>query len=63
MAVLGGVALPLDAMLQTPGFSILTANWSAIFALAANGAVIGFVTYIIKNLASDSQGKVFGKVG
>ncbi len=63
MAVLSGVLLPLSAAIQTPGFSIDTANWHAILVLAANGAIIGFVGYIIKNLATNDQGKVLGTLG
>lgn len=63
MAVLSGAALPVLAAVQTPGFDITNANWHAIVILAANGAVAGFVTYIVKNFFSNSQGQVFGKIG
>jgi len=63
MAVLSGVLLPLSAAIQTPGFSIDTVNWHGVFVLAANGAIIGFVGYIIKNLATNDEGKVLGTLG
>lgn len=63
MAVLSGAVLPVSAIIQTPGFDFATANWDAIFSLAINGAVAGFVSYLVKNFFSDEQGKVFGHIG
>lgn len=62
MAVLGGVALPVLAALQTPGFDILHANWSAVASLALNGGIAAFAGYLIKNFFS-SDNKFLGKVG
>lgn len=63
MALLGGLALPLDSALQTPGFSILTANWHTLGILALNGALVAGASYILKNLLSTNDGKVLGKIG
>lgn len=63
MAILSGILLPLSAAIQTPGFSIATVNWHAVVVLAINGAIIGFVGYIIKNLATNDEGKVLGALG
>ena len=63
MAVLGGVALPIAAMVQTPGFDIASVNWSVVMNLAFNGAIVAFVTYMTKNLLSSSDGKVLGSIG
>ena len=63
MAVLSGVLLPLGAILQTPGFNILQANWSQVGSIALTGAVTGLIAYLIKNYFSNSQGAVLGKVG
>lgn len=63
MAALTGAALPIAAAVQTPGFSVFTANWAAILSLAINGALIGFVGYLVKNFFSDSTGAVFGRIG
>lgn len=63
MAVLGGIALPLDAALQTPNFSVLTTDWHQIGILALNGGIIGFLIYIVKNFLSTSDGKVAGVIG
>lgn len=63
LAALTGFLLPISAIIQTSGFSLATANWSQILLLALNGAVVGFVGYIIKALGSDESGKVFGRIG
>lgn len=62
-AFLVGALLPLSAAVQTPDFSITTANWHAILVLALNGGLIGFVSYLAKAFFSDEEGKVFGKIG
>lgn len=63
MAVLTGAILPIAAIIQTPGFSVLTVNWGQVGILALNGAIIGFTAYIIKNFFSDANGAVLGKIG
>lgn len=63
MALFMGVALPLAAAIQTPGFDLFTADWVAIGHLALNGAILGLVTYLAKNFLSNSSGKVVGIVG
>lgn len=63
MAVLTGIAVPVVAVIQTPGFDIFTANWQVICTLALNGALSGFGGYILKNFFSNEQGQVFGKIG
>lgn len=59
-ALLAGLALPILAALQTPGFDIFTANWSAILTLGVNGAIAGVVAYLSKNLLTASNGKIGG---
>ena len=63
VAALTGFLLPVAAAIQSPGFNLLTADWNQIVTLAVNGALVGFVSYIIKNFLSDEQGKVLGKIG
>lgn len=62
MAVIGGFVTPFLIAAQTPGFDVLTADWSALLSLAINGAVIAAGTYLTKNLLSDSDGKVLGSI-
>lgn len=60
MAVLAGIALPLGIMLQNPEFNIFTVDIQQLLVVAANGAIVGFVSYIIKNLATNDEGKFGG---
>jgi len=62
MAVFMGFALPITAAIQTPGFDLFTANYAQILNLALNGAVMGFFTYLAKNVFTASNGKLFGKI-
>lgn len=62
MAVLGGLALPILAAIQTPGFDVFQADWKVIGILAINGAVAAFASYIIKNTFSTSDGKFLGRI-
>lgn len=63
MAVLGGIFLPLDVVVQAHGFSIATANWGELGIIAANGAVVSGVGYLVKNFFSDQNGQVLGHIG
>ncbi len=63
VAILTGAFLPLSLIIQEPSFNIATANWDIIFSVAMNGAVVGLVSYLTKNFFSDSEGRVFGKIG
>jgi len=63
MAVLSGMGLPVLAVLQTPDFNILTADWHQIGILTVNGAILGFVAYVVKNFLSTEDGKFVGSVG
>ena len=62
-AIIAGFTLPILAAMQSPEFSIFAANWNELLSLAANGAVVGFASYLIKNFFSDESGKVFGRIG
>lgn len=63
MAVLSGAFLPVAAIIQTPGFSFATANWSALGNLALTGALVGFAGYLVKNFFSTSDGSFAGFIG
>lgn len=62
IAVLSGIALPVLAAIQTPGFDISTINWHGVWILALNGGLAGGAAYIVKSFFSDNQGQIFGKV-
>ena len=61
IAVVAGAILPVLAILQSPGFSIAQANWSAIMILALNGSIASLASYIGTRFFSDSQGTPLGK--
>lgn len=58
-----GLALPILAAIQTPGFDLFTANWNAIFMLALNSGLAGFAGYLTKNFFSDQNGRFGGIIG
>lgn len=63
VAIFTGIALPIAAIVQTPGFDITHVDVHSLLVLALNGAIVGFVGYIAKSFVSNSQGQVFGKSG
>lgn len=63
MAVLTGLALPVLAVVQTPGFDVFTTDWSVLLNLAINGAILGASSYLVKQFFSDKEGKFAGVVG
>ena len=58
-----GIALPILAAIQTPGFDLFNANWGAILQLALNSGLAGFAGYLTKNFFSDEDGKFAGIIG
>lgn len=62
-ALVAGFALPVLAAVQTPGFDIFTVDYHSVLVLAINGAIAGFVAYMVKNFFSTSDGRVLGKIG
>lgn len=62
VAILSGIALPVLAAIQTPGFSIETANWHYITILAVNGGLAAMAGYLTKNVFTNSEGKFMGKI-
>lgn len=63
MAVIGGVLLPIVVMIQTPGFTLANLQIAQLISIAETGAVVGLVSYLAKNFVSDSEGKIFGRIG
>jgi uncharacterized PurR-regulated membrane protein YhhQ (DUF165 family) len=60
VAIIAGAILPVLAILQSPGFDIGQANWSAIWTLALNGAIASMASYIATKFFSDSNGTPLG---
>lgn len=63
MALLGGVVAAIGGEVTQSGFDVFHANWVSIGQLAVNGAFAGGIAYILKNLLSDQNGKVLGRIG
>ena len=63
VAVLTGLALPILAVIQTPGFDFTAVNWNQVFVLAVNGGLAGLAGYLTKNFFSNSQNQFGGVVG
>lgn len=63
VAVLTGLALPILAVIQTPGFDFTMVDWNQIFVLAVNGGIAGLAGYLTKNFFSNSQNQFGGVVG
>ena len=58
LAVIISVVAGIQQMLSTVGFDF--AQWD--FALIANMAITSFAAYLVKNAASDEDGKFLGKI-
>jgi hypothetical protein len=61
-AFIMGALLPVAVAVQTPGFDIFMANWSALVTIALNGAIVGFASELLRRFGTDSNGKFAGVV-
>lgn len=62
-AVFAALAISLYNVTITEGFDVFTADWGMIGKSALNWAIAAFLGYLGKNLVSDKEGKVFGRIG
>ena len=58
-AVFTAVVAVLWSSAQQPNFNVFMIDWMAVL----NAAVYGFIGYLSKKFATDSEGKIFGKIG
>jgi len=58
VAIAASVVTYLASALNAPGFDWTTLDWNYILKIAFTS----FMGYISKNLLSNSEGKVFGKI-
>jgi uncharacterized membrane protein YvlD (DUF360 family) len=58
VSVLTAVVLYIQAQVADPNFSFATVNW-AVFGQIALSAGVG---YLVKNVFSDSEGRLLGKL-
>lgn len=61
-AVFAAVVLAVYNIIGAPGFDLFTVDWSAVFQVSVNAAVAAFIGYIGKQLLTDEDGKLMGKV-
>jgi len=62
-AVFVAVVVGLAGIVQTPGFSLFSADWPSILQSMLNLGFIAFIGQLANNFVSDKEGKVFGKIG
>ncbi len=63
MSVFMALITALYAIIQTPGFNLFDINWAVALPSITNISFLAFISYMAKNLVSDSNGAVFGKFG
>lgn len=59
VAFITPIVVTFGAALQAPGFDFMTFDWKHLLAL---GVAAG-LSYLVKNLFSTADGKVFGFIG
>lgn len=64
-AIVAGLAAfvwSVGSVFNQAGFDVFSANWSSILSSAFNAAVAALVGYLSKNLLTDENGKILGKL-
>lgn len=61
-ALIAGVLFAIFGAFNQPGFDVFSADWNVILQNAVNAAIAALVGYLGKQLVSDSNGKVFGRI-
>lgn len=59
IAVFAPVIATLGNAMQIPGFDFATFDWGTLLSIGITAGL----TYLMKNFASDDQGKFFGAIG
>ena len=62
-AVIAAVIAVIYNLSITNGFNVASIDWASTLSMVGSAAGTAFVAYLAKNFLSDSQGKVFGKIG
>lgn len=62
-AVLAALFVTLAGVFNTAGFDVFSANWGEILGSALNASLAAGGAYLTKNFFTDSEGKMFGKIG
>lgn len=61
-AAFAGVVIALAGIVTQPNFDLFTVDWASVLKTAVNAGFAAFVGYLGKNLVTDSQGKMFGRL-
>ncbi len=61
-AVLAAVITVIAGLVTQVGFDVFSADWGAIGKSVVNVSAVTFFAYLIKNFASDEDGKLMGKI-
>lgn len=61
-ATFAGSFIVMAGVVLSSGFDLFTADWVSIGKMSANAGFASFVGYIMKNLFTDENGKMFGKI-
>ncbi len=61
-AVFAAVITVIAGVTSQVGFDVFSADWGAIGNSVANVSTATFMAYLLKNFASDEDGKLMGKI-
>lgn len=62
VAIGTGAVLSVISIVSVPDFDVFSADWIFIGKVLVNGAFSGGVAYIVKQLMTADNGKMFGKI-
>lgn len=60
-ALFAALLIAAAGLVSQPNFDLFTADWASIARAAVNAGFAAFVGYLVKNLTTDAQGRVFGR--
>ncbi len=61
IAILTGMGMAVLGLVG-PQFDLFTVDWASLGHTAVNAGVVAFVSYLTKNLVTDSDGRIFGRL-
>lgn len=61
-AAFAAVVGVIFGIVNQPNFDLFAVDWAAVMKSAVNAAFYGAVGYLSKNLVTDTEGKIFGRL-
>ncbi len=61
-AVFAAIVVAIGGVVSQPNFDLFTVDWVSLIHLIVNVGVATFLGDISRRLASDKEGKLFGKI-